>query len=227
MYHSVSLTESEGLTISAKKLEEQFKYLAENGYKTYHFKDLMDLKKLPFKKNMVITFDDGYINQMELAIPLLEKYDLKATFFVPLAYLGKTDEWNTGSLPIMTAEALKTLDPVSIELAFHSFHHNRYTELSAAEIEEDTRLCFESVSENELSFAAVLAYPYGKYPRKSPEKGSFKNHLREQQFVYGTRIGNRINRFPFRKPFEIQRVDVKGEFSLAKFKRKIKFGKLF
>ena len=116
---------------------------------------------------------------------------------------------------------------MSIELAFHSFYHKRYTELSDAEIEEDTRLCFESASDNELPFAAVLAYPYGKYPRKSPEKGIFKNHLREQQFVYGIRIGNRINRFPFRKPFEIQRVDVKGEFSLAKFKRKIKFGKLF
>jgi peptidoglycan/xylan/chitin deacetylase (PgdA/CDA1 family) len=227
MYHSVSLAESEGLTISTEKLEEQFKYLANKGYRTYHFKELMDLKKLTHEKNIVISFDDGYVNQMELAVPLLEKYDLKATFFVPLAYLGKTDEWNTALLDIMTSEQLKSLDPTRIELAYHSFHHKFYTELSPAEIDEDTQLCFDCVSENGLSFASVLAYTYGKFPRKSPEKEKFTDYLIQQQFKYATRIGNRINSFPFKKPFEIQRIDVKGEFGLSKFKRKINFGKLF
>ena len=146
MYHDVSLTKSEALTISVEKLEAQFSYLAERGYKTYHFNELMDLKILPSKKNIVITFDDGYVSQLELVIPLLEKYKLKATFFVPLNYLGKPDEWNTSSLAIMTAAQLNTLNPNLIELAFHSFYHKKYNELTEAEIEEDTRLCFDSVS---------------------------------------------------------------------------------
>ena len=226
MYHSVSLTKSEALTISVSKLEEQFAYLIEKGYKTYHFNELMDLAKLPSKKNIVITFDDAYVNQMELALPLLEKYNLKATFFVPLAYLGKTDEWNTAALDIMTAKQLNSLNPNIVELAYHSYYHRKYNELSQTEIEEDCRLCFESVSENILPFAAVLAYPFGKYPRKTPKKVVFFRQLKMHQFKFGTRIGNRLNRFPFKKPYEIQRIDVKGEFSLAKFKRKIKFGKL-
>ena len=227
MYHSISLSKSEALTISVNKLEKQFAYLAEKGYKTYHFKELMGLTKLPEEKSIVITFDDAYVNQMELALPLLEKYDLKATFFVPLAYLGKTDEWNTASLQIMTAAQLNSLDSRIVELGYHSFYHNKYSELSKTEIEEDCRLCFESVSENKLPFAAVVAYPYGKYPRKTRKKEEFIKQLIKHQFKFGTRIGNRLNRFPFRKPFEIQRIDVKGEFSLGKFTRKIKFGKLF
>ena len=225
MYHDVSLTISEALTISAEKLEEQFSYLAEKSYKTYHFRELMDLNVLPAKKNIVITFDDGYVSQMELVLPLLKKYNLKATFFVPLNYLGKTDEWNTSSLPIMTSEQLKSLDPTLIELAFHSFYHRKYNEMTEAEIEEDTQMCFDSVSENELSFAAVVAYPYGKYPRETSEKNNFIQQMKRHQFQYGVRIGNRLNKFPFQKPFEIQRIDVKGEFSLTKFKRKVKFGK--
>ena len=227
MYHDVSPNKSEALTISVEKLEEQFAYLADKGYKSYHFKELMDLEKLQSKKNIVITFDDGYVSQMELAIPLLEKYNLKATFFIPLNYLGKTDEWYTSSVEIMTAEQLHSLNPMTVELAFHSFYHKKYDALSEAEIEVDTQKCFDSVSENRFPFVAALAYPYGKYPRKTSEKNKFIAQLKAHKFYYGVRIGNRLNTFPFQKPFEIQRIDVKGEFSLNKFKRKIKFGKIF
>jgi peptidoglycan/xylan/chitin deacetylase (PgdA/CDA1 family) len=201
--------------------------LSENGYKTYHFKELVKLKSLPKTKNIIITFDDGYVSQMELALPLLKKYKLKATFFVPLDFLGKTDTWNTSSLKIMTAEQLKNLDPKIVELGFHSFYHKIYTELSNAEIEADTRRCLELVSENELNFSPVLAYPYGKFPKEKKLNEIFKKILSQNGIEYGLRIGNRINSFPFKKPFEIQRIDVKGEFSMLKFRQKIRFGKFF
>lgn len=227
MYHDVSLTRSEALTISVEKLEEQFGYLVEKGYRTHHLNELMGLKILSSKKNIVITFDDGYVSQLDLVIPLLEKYKLKATFFVPLNYLGKTDEWNTSSLPIMTSDQLNSLNPSIIELAFHSFYHKKYNELTETEIKEDTHLCFDSVSDNNFPFTAAVAYPYGKYPRETSKKKKFISQLERYQFKYGVRIGNRVNKFPFKNPFEIQRIDVKGEFSLAKFKRKVKFGRIF
>ncbi|RMA58564.1 polysaccharide deacetylase [Ulvibacter antarcticus] len=227
MYHDVSTVTSEALTISVEKLEEQFAWLVEKGYKSYHCKELMELQKLPAKKNILITFDDGYVSQMELAVPLLEKYNLKATFFVPLNYLGKTDQWNTSALSIMTSEDLLSLNPQTIELAFHSYYHKKYNELTEVEIEADTQLCFNTVSEKKLPFSAAVAYPYGKYPRETSEKKKFFQQLKKQQFHFGFRIGNRLNDFPFKNPFEIQRIDVKGEFSLSKFKRKVKFGKIF
>ena len=227
MYHHVTTEKGKGLTISIENLEKQFKHLAENGYKTYHFKELSKLKTLPNAKNIIITFDDGYVSQMELALPLLKKYKLKATFFVPLDFLGKTDSWNTSSLQIMTLEQLKSLDPKIVELGFHSFYHKKYTELSNAEIEADTRRCMEFVSENELNFSPVLAYPYGKFPKDKKVNEIFRKILYKNGIEYGLRIGNRINTYPFKKPYEIQRIDVKGEFSMLKFRQKIRFGKLF
>ena len=227
MYHHVTTEKGKGLTISIENLEKQFKHLAENGYKTYHFKELSKLKTLPNAKNIIITFDDGYVSQMELALPLLKKYNLKATFFVPLDFLGKTDSWNTSSLQIMTLEQLKSLDPKIVELGFHSFYHKKYTELSNAEIEADTRRCMEFVSENELNFSPVLAYPYGKFPKDKKVNEIFRKILYKNGIEYGLRIGNRINTYPFKKPYEIQRIDVKGEFSMLKFRQKIRFGKLF
>lgn len=227
MYHHITKAPGQGLTMGVETLEGQFRYLAENGYKTYHFSELESLSALPKAKNILITFDDAYVSQRELALPLLKKFNLKATFFVPLNFLGTTDNWNTSSIKIMTADQLKSLDPELVELGFHSFFHKKYTELSNAEIEADTRRCMEFVAQNELNFAPVLAYPYGKYPKEQPRHNIFKEILAQNGLKYGLRIGNRINTFPFPKPFEIQRIDVKGEFSLSKFRKKIRFGKLF
>ena len=227
MYHNVSLAKSDGLTISVELLEEQFKYLVAKGYRTYHLKELMNLNMLPSKKNIVITFDDGYVSQLELAIPLLKKYKLKATFFVPLNFLGKTDQWNNSLHPIMTAEQLQGLNQDYIELAYHSFYHKKYDELTHSNIEDDTQLCFDSVANTNLLFTMAVAYPYGKYPRTKTAKNTFIEHLKGRQFKYGLRIGNRLNTFPFKKPFEIQRIDVKGEFSLHTFKRRLCWGKWF
>ncbi len=227
MYHHVSTHKSKGLTISAENLENQLKYLVEHGYVSHHLKDLKDIGKFNSKKNVVVTFDDVYTSQLELAYPLLKKYNIKATFFAPLSYIGAKDNWNTSSLDIMTADQLKSLDSSIIELGFHSFHHKKYNELTFEDIEEDTRLCMEFVSEENLDLSPVLAYPYGKYPREKDRKKEFFEQLEKNGFLFGLRIGNRLNRFPFVKPFEIERVDVKGEYSLSVFKRKLKYGKLF
>lgn len=231
MYHSVSvnLQESEGLTISVSKLEEQFYYLKENGFQSLHFKNLQDFKKpkeFP-KKAVIITFDDVYVNQLELAYPLLKKYGLKACFYVPFKYINGTDSWNTDHEKIMSVTQLQSLNPEIVELGLHSFAHKKYNNMSAEEIQEDFDLCKQYIVENKLEVHNTLAYPFGKYPRKGEGQQAFFNMLHQNQIAYGLRIGNRVNKFPFKNNYEIQRLDIRGEMSLVTFKRKLKFGKLF
>ncbi|NNM23251.1 MAG: polysaccharide deacetylase family protein [Flavobacteriaceae bacterium] len=226
MYHKVSPNHSEGLTISAEKLEDQFRFLSSNGYRSHHLSQLMDLEELPAGRHVVITFDDGYVSQLEYAVPLLKKYRLKATFFIPLNFVGKEDSWNKVRKPIMNAASLRSLDPAMIELAYHSYSHQKFDEMKLEQIDTDTNKAFQVASELALPLGPFLAYPYGKYPRKKPEKAQFTRLLQSKGFTYGLRIGNRLNRFPFKNKFELQRLDIKGEYSMAKFRRKIKYGKL-
>jgi len=226
MYHKVSADESMGLTIASERLEAQFRFLSENNYRSYHLSELANLQKLPQKKNVVITFDDGYVSQLEFAVPLLKKYNLKATFFIPLKYVGGTDDWNEVTASIMDADTLRALNPMTVELAYHSYTHRKYNQLSPDEREADTLKAFNAASKNTLPLGPYLAYPYGKFPRKDPEKRQFFQQLENHQFVYGLRIGNRLNNFPFPNPFELQRIDVKGQWKLKKFKRKLKYGNL-
>lgn len=226
MYHNITnqVEASKNLTISVENFERQICYLIDKGYVFYHLKELTTLQKIS-KKAIVLTFDDVTLNQLELAVPLLNKYNIKATFFIPFKYIGKTDEWNSGAQQIMTIEQLKGLDE-RIELGFHSYAHKRYSDMNIHEWQNDMNFCKNFIEENKLNVAPFLAYPYGNYPKREPEKTSFFETLKNNGLIYGLRIGNRLNDFPIKNPFEIQRIDIKGEDSLFKFKLKVKFGKL-
>lgn len=225
MYHNVSGgKDSKGLTISNNKLDEQFRYLKEEGYTTYHFSELENRKAVD-SKSVVITFDDVTVNQLIYAVPLLEKYDLKASFFIPFGYLGGVDSWNSGKEKIMSIEELKSLDS-RVELGLHSFAHKRYTALTEAEINADFSKSFEVIEQSGLKVYNALAYPYGNYPKKEPNNSVFTAVLQQNNVNFGLRIGNRVNKFPFKNLYEIQRIDIKGEDSLLKFKLKLRFGKM-
>lgn len=230
MYHNVSdhFEDSKGLTIAIKKLEEQFAYLKEEGYQTFHFSELEGFKKtnkFP-KKAVIITFDDVYVNQLKFAYPLLKKYRLKASFFVPFAFVDSADTWNNGTEKIMSVQQLKALDMNIVELGLHSFNHNKYDKLSDEDIHADFDACKLFIKENGLNVQNILAYPYGKFPRREPRKTQFFHALNENGIAYGLRIGNRVNIFPFKNNYQIQRIDIKGEDTLQKFKLKLRFGKL-
>lgn len=230
MYHSVCqhIKDSKGLTIAVDVLEAQFAYLSKNRYQSFHFSELQEFnktKQLP-KKSVIITFDDVYVNQQALAYPLLKKYNLKATFFIPFNYVDGVDSWNSNTEKIMSVEQLKSLDESVVELGLHSFNHHNYSEMTIEEIDADFEQCKLFVRQHQLPVNNVLAYPFGKYPRKNPEQNDFFKCLHKHQMAYGLRIGNRINSFPFKNNYEVQRLDIKGDYSLSKFKRKVRFGKL-
>lgn len=229
MYHGVSAntSNSKGLTISAKNLEAQFKFIIDNGYTTMHFSELQAMKShenFP-EKAVIITFDDVYVNQLEYAYPLLEKYGLKACFYIPFEYVGNVDNWNFGTEPIMNIEQLKTLKPEVIELGLHSFSHGNYMDMAIGDIDSDFEKCNAFIEHNKLTVSTVLAYPYGKYPKERKKQFHFFNMLNTYKITYGLRIGNRVNKFPFKNNYAVQRIDIKGEDTLAVFKRKLKKGK--
>lgn len=227
MYHNVTedISAGKGLTIATDKLEEQFKYIAAKGYTSLHLSELEGVTALS-PKSVVITFDDVTENQLLYAMPLLQKYKLKATFFIPFNYVGKTTQWTNGSEKIMTVEQLKSLDNSIVELAHHSFMHRKYAEMTMEEIDSDFKKSYDFILDTGLNAYPAVAYPYGNYPKNEPANTLFKKQLEKNGMKMGFRIGNRINKFPLEDKFEIQRIDVKGEFSLFKFRLMLKFGKL-
>tara|TARA_Y100000385_G_scaffold289973_1_gene361241 strand:+ start:3061 stop:3783 length:723 start_codon:yes stop_codon:yes gene_type:complete len=230
MYHTICKdpSQSKGLSLDCNKLESQFQYLVSQGYTSLHFSDIQKFNHIDEfpEKPIIISFDDVYVNQYELAYPLLKKYNLKACFYAPLGYVGGLDSWNDGKEAIMSVSQLKSLDPEVVELGLHSFEHRRYDSLSLEALKKDFIKCQDFISKHNLNMTNVLAYPYGNFPRKEPYKSLFFDELLNQKVAYGLRIGNRLNSLPLKNNYELNRLDIKGEDSLIKFKLKLKLGKL-
>lgn len=226
MYHNVTdnIMSSHGLTIFKDYLEEQFQFLEKNNYKSFHFSELENLNQIP-KKSIVITFDDVTLNQLDFAVPLLKKYNLKATFFVPFSFIGKSDLWNDGKQKIMDIDALKSLEHL-VELGLHSYSHKKFDALSELEINLDFDNCNKIIIQNDLKVFNAIAYPFGNYPKKEPQKSDFFKILKNNNVKMGLKIGNKVNKFPFKSIYEISRIDVLGQDKLWKFKLKLIIGKL-
>ncbi len=73
------------LTLELKYFEEELKYFKKNRYKPLFLEDYYQIRKEgdnSRKKFIVLTFDDGFLDNYIYVYPLLKKYNFKATIFV-------------------------------------------------------------------------------------------------------------------------------------------------
>ena len=230
MYHKVSDGLADGLTVPKEDLENQLKRVAEKGYETISFLDLkesMETGKVLPTKPLILTFDDAYETFLTHGLPLLTRFQMKATLFVPVAFMGKTNIWDKGSDPILTPDQLKRVqDDGLVEIGIHSFLHRSYGELAIEDMKEDLQNCFNTMEFHKIRTSRVLAYPYGGYPKKDPElKQEMKELFATMQLWFAVRIGNRINPLPLKDLYEVKRIDIKGTDSFKTFKTKLAWGR--
>jgi peptidoglycan/xylan/chitin deacetylase (PgdA/CDA1 family) len=90
MYHKVNDLPGNPLSVPVGVFDEQMAQLRELGYTVVALRDVVDYyakaSELP-PRSVLITFDDGYRDNLEHAAPVLERYGYPAVLFVPIAYL--------------------------------------------------------------------------------------------------------------------------------------------
>ena len=73
------------LVVSVSNFERQMIYLSKN-YNIISFDDLYNTISST-KTPLVITFDDGYLDNLINALPILEKYNIPATIYITTKFL--------------------------------------------------------------------------------------------------------------------------------------------
>lgn len=128
MYHSILEKDEKEYIISMDKFEKDLIYLSENGYTSVTCKELIKYTdgkgSIPLKPIM-ITFDDGMLNNMEFALPLLEKYGFSAVYSIVGSYADEYTEnniKNTKYSYINWQDLSKLSENPHIELANHSYN---------------------------------------------------------------------------------------------------------
>jgi len=91
MYHKVNGVDGNTVTVPPSVFDEQMAQLGELGYTVVSLDDVIghyvDRRSLP-ERAVLITFDDGYLDNLEHAVPILQRHGYPAVLFAPIAYLG-------------------------------------------------------------------------------------------------------------------------------------------
>ena len=126
---------------------------------------LQSLGEAESQELAAITFDDGYVDFAELAVPALQARGLHATLFVPVTCIGGVNEWDRGyaeNRRILDAEALRDLDTRVVEIGAHGLRHQRLAGLDADTLREETGGACARLEEVCGREVRLFAYPYGQ-----------------------------------------------------------------
>ena len=116
--------------------------------------------------SVAITFDDGFANLVDHAVPVLAQHNFPATIFLVTSYCGRQNNWPGQSydkasvLPLMSWEQAAALPP-AITLGAHTVNHPDLTRLTPDECERELRECRDQIGEHLGHAPCWLAYPYG------------------------------------------------------------------
>ena len=180
MYHRVWPGINNGLTISPDKLREQWAYLKHEGYTAISLPDFLNATKngTYSERSILLTFDDGYVNNLEYVYPLLKEYNWKATFFIIADNIDGTAKEITDSVSRkMNLSELKQLDPEIVQLGMHGYNHENFTETTLYEIKKAIEASIQAFEKSGLKYHKALAYPYGARPGNAKTFSNLKNWM--------------------------------------------------
>lgn len=99
MYHMVSENPRDfsDFCVSPQVLEQDIRYFLSRGYHFITTSKLQESNQTFLKtlespgKFVILTFDDGYQSDLSYVLPLLEKYQIPATFYITAGLIGQPD----------------------------------------------------------------------------------------------------------------------------------------
>ena len=147
MYHKVNDRPANRLSVPTGVFDEQMAHLRSAGYAVVSLDAVLDHYTagvlLP-PRAVLITFDDGYRDNLEHALPVLRRYGYPAVVFVPIGYVGEErplpHEESTARLgatnPTVDWDEIVALDAGGIRVESHGISHRPLADL---ELDEATR----------------------------------------------------------------------------------------
>jgi peptidoglycan/xylan/chitin deacetylase (PgdA/CDA1 family) len=161
-YHSLDTTGS-AISVTPELFRKQMDRLAQSGT------PVVSLSRVQERTGSVaLTFDDGYRNFFERALPVLVEYRFPATVFVVTGFCGHRNDWQSSQrqpprLDLMGWQELREAARLGVSVGAHTVRHPRLPDLSAEEIAQELRDCRSSLEDQLGQPVEEFAYPYGAW----------------------------------------------------------------
>ena len=173
VYHQIDEAPPKGapfrsLYVSPAAFARQMALLKLLGYTGFSMTDLQPyLLGEKTGKVFGITFDDGYLNNLTNALPVLQKNGFTSTCYVVDGLLGQTNVWDAGvgiaQTPLMTADQLLQWQAGGPEVGAHTQQHVdllAITELAAWSQIAKSKPALEAALQQPVNH---FCYPFGKF----------------------------------------------------------------
>ena len=210
LYHSISDSDWQ-FAVSPADFNRQIGWL--NGrYICVTTKDVVDWvegRKTLASNSIAITFDDGYADVFTQALPILRRYDFKATVFVTgnrqpnRRVLGNT-------FTLLNGFQLKSLVREGWGIESHSQTHQLLTELNRQLLDRELRSPLQAIRKITQKDVTSIAYPKGVF-NELVKEGAARYYRAAWSIVPGF---NRQND----DLYALKRIEVKRDTSLMAFK---------
>lgn len=200
LYHYVEYIKDKGdtirqsLDINPYIFEKQIQTLKDAGYTFITAGDLgkvLDASVPLPRKPIIITFDDGYEDFYTDVLPILKKYNVKATAYIVAGVIGRLNYMSE----IQIREAIKS---GLVEIGAHSIYHRYLKGISYNEAKFEIEKSKANL-EHEFGVSVVsFAYPYGAFDKQAirlVEDAGFKTAA---STVPGIDVSNLNRYFMFR-----------------------------
>ncbi len=192
MYHHINHHKGDMVTVTPEVFEGQMKYLHSAGYRTLKIDELVSYINGGLtlsQKAVVVTFDDGWLDNYMYAFPAIKKYKINATVFlitnraenaslknskfktqnskllIPThkeskVLIEKGEDWKV----VLNWKLIKEMSNSGlIEFYSHTKSHAKCNSLSEKELMEELKESREIIEKKLGSPCPYLCWPYGKY----------------------------------------------------------------
>lgn len=151
--------------IPVAAFKEQMQMLADSGYHTISpdqlYAYLTTGATLP-SKPIMLTFDDGDLDQYEVAAPELEKHGFKGSFFIMTVAIGRR-----GKQPYMDKAQIKDLSDRGHTIGAHTWDHHNVKKYQGEDWKtqiEEPNAKLESITGKPVKY---FAYPFGLWNKQA------------------------------------------------------------
>ena len=191
--------------VSPEKFDEEMKLLHDWGYTTITtellIKAINEGADLP-PRPILITFDDGHLNNYTTAFPIMQKYGFTGVLYIVANYMG-TDQY-------MNADQIKEMAAAGWEVGSHSVNHLDLTSLDP-ERQRYEVVDSRTILEDKLGVPVLtIAYPFGISNSSVIDYAHFAGYIGGMSlgFTYDQGVSNL---------YTMQRRDIKGTYDVKQF----------
>lgn len=190
MYHSIGAVIHE-----YEEGAEAYSVSEENFYSQMQMVALAE-RKAP--GNIILTFDDGFLNNYHIALPVLKEFELKAYFFIVVNRIG--------SLGYMNWDKIKEMHSSGMVIGSHGMTHEFLTEKNEKELDYEIKESKRILEEGLKASINYFSVPRGFYNKKVIAKAKEAGY----KAVFTSNIDGKDN-------FRFGRIAVKSDWTLKYF----------